>query len=129
MKMEATTAEMLATCRTHIAIADNMSSMGLATKTVNAIQKVPKKSQCGNCTKPHAPGRQHCPAKDSTCHCCHKVGHWRIKCRKSKRTGTGSKKTPNPQQPPRHRLGGKKKVDKVGVSEGDPHYDKISINA
>ena len=129
MKMEATTAEMLATCCTHIAIADNTSSMGLATKTVNAIQKVPKKSQCGDCTKPHAPGRQHCPAKDSTCTYCRKVGHWRVKCRKSKRTAPGSMKTPNPQQPPRHRLGGKKKVDEVGVSEGDPHYDEISIQA
>ena len=39
------------------------------------------------------------------------------------------KKTPNPQQPPCHHPGGKKKVDKVGVSEGDPHYDEISINA
>ena len=129
MKMEATTAEMLATCRTHIAIADNMSLMGLATKSVNAIQKVPKKSQCGNCTKPHAPGQQHYPAKDSTCHCCHKVGHWRIKCRKSKRTAPASKKTPNPQQPPRHRSGGKKKADEVGVSKGDPHYDEISRQA
>ena len=129
MKMEATTAEMLATCRTHIAIADNMSSMGLATKTVNAVQKVPKKTQCGNCTKPHAPGQQHCPAKDSTCNYCRKVGHWRIKCRKSKRTAPGSKKTPNTQQPPRHRPGGKKKADEIGVSEGDPHYDKISIQA
>ena len=129
MKMKATTAEMLATCRTHIAIADNMSSMGLATKTVNAIQKVPKKSECGNCTKSHAPGQQHCPAKDSTCNYCHRVGHWRIKCRKSKRTAPGSKKTHNPQQSPHHRPGGKKKADEVGVSEGDPHYDEISINA
>ena len=32
MKIEATTAEMLAVCRTQIAIADNMSSMGLSTK-------------------------------------------------------------------------------------------------
>ena len=32
MKIEATTAEMLAVCQTHIAIADNMSSMGLATR-------------------------------------------------------------------------------------------------
>ena len=56
MKMEATTAEMLGMCCMHIAIADYMSSMGLATKTVNAVQKVAKKSQCGNCTKPHAPG-------------------------------------------------------------------------
>ena len=129
MKMEAITAEMLATCHTHITIADNMLSMGLATKTVNAIQKVPKKSQCGNCTKPHAPGWQHCPAKDSMCHSCQRVGHWRVKCRKSKRTAPGSKKTPNPQQLPRHRPGGKKKVDEVGVSEGHPHYDEISINA
>ena len=129
MKMEATTAEMLATCHTHIAIADNMSSMGLATKTVNAMQKVPRKTQCGNCTKPHAPGWQHCPAKDSMCNYCCKVRHWRIKCRKSKRTAPGSKKTPNPQQPPHHRLGGKKKADEIGVSEGDPHYDEISIQA
>ena len=34
MKIEATTAKMLAVCRTHIAIADNMSSMGLSTKAV-----------------------------------------------------------------------------------------------
>ena len=39
MKIEATTAEMLAVCHTHIAIADNMSSMGLSTKSVSAIQK------------------------------------------------------------------------------------------
>ena len=72
MKIEATTAEMLATCRTHIAISDNMSSMGLTTSMVNAVQKFPKKSQCGNCTKPHSPGRQHCPVQNSTCCFCHK---------------------------------------------------------
>ena len=44
MKIEATTAEMLAVCRTHIAIADNMSSMGLSTKAVSAVQKMTKKS-------------------------------------------------------------------------------------
>ena len=31
--------------------------------------------------------------------------------------------------PSNHRPGGKKKADKVGVSEGDPHYDEISIQA
>ena len=56
MKIEATTAEMLAVCRTHIAIADNMSSMGLSTKAVSAVQKMTKKASshgnpCGNCTK------------------------------------------------------------------------------
>ena len=63
MKIEATTAEMLAVCRTHIAIADNMNSMGLSTKTISAVQKMMKKSSshgnpCGNCTKHHTPGRE-----------------------------------------------------------------------
>ena len=34
-------------------------------------QKVQRKSQCGNCTKPHSPSRQHCPAWNSTCSFCH----------------------------------------------------------
>ena len=64
MKIEATTAEMLAVCHTHIAIADNMSSMGLSTKAISAVQKMTKKpsthsSPCGNCTKCHTPGREH----------------------------------------------------------------------
>ena len=129
MKMEATTAEMLATCHMHIAIADNMSLMGLTTKVVNAIQKVPRKTQSDNCTKPHAPGWQPCPVKDSTCNYCQKVEHWRIKCIKSKKTVPGSKKLPKLQHPPHHYLGGKKTTDEVGVSEGDPHYDEISIQA
>ena len=37
MKIEATTAEMLAVCHTHIAIADNMNSMGLSTKAISAV--------------------------------------------------------------------------------------------
>ena len=44
MKIEATTAEMLAVCRMHIAIADNMNSMGLSTKAISAVQKMIKKS-------------------------------------------------------------------------------------
>ena len=43
MKIEATTAEMLAVCRTHIAIADNMSSMGLSTKAVSAVQEMTRR--------------------------------------------------------------------------------------
>ena len=37
MKIEATTTKMLAVCCTHIAIADNMNSMGLSTKTISAV--------------------------------------------------------------------------------------------
>ena len=44
MKIEVTTAEMLAVCHTHIAIANNMSSMGLLTKAISAVQKMMKKS-------------------------------------------------------------------------------------
>ena len=88
MKIEATTAEMLAVCHTHIVITDNMNSMGLSTKAISAEQKMMKKSSthstpCGNYTKHHTPGREHCPAKDSTCHSCQKIGHWKQKCRKS----------------------------------------------
>ena len=43
MKIEVTT-EMMAMCHTHIAIAENMSSIGLSIKAVNAVQKMMKKS-------------------------------------------------------------------------------------
>ena len=129
MKIEATTAEMLATCRTHIAISDNMSSMGLTTNTVNAVQKFPKKSHCRNCTKPHSPGRQNCPVRNSTCSFCHKQGHWVAKCRKAKKSKPGTKRPHNPQQQSGQRKGGGKKADEVGVSEGDPHCDEITIHA
>ena len=61
MKIEATTAKMLAVCHMHITITDNMSSMGLSTKAISAVQKTMKKSSthstpCGNCTRHHTPG-------------------------------------------------------------------------
>ena len=68
MKIEATTAEMLAVCRTHIAIADNMSSMGLSTIAVSAVQKMTKKASshanpCGNCTKTSHSRKRALPSK------------------------------------------------------------------
>ena len=96
MKIETTTAEMLAVYCTHIAITDNMNSMGLSTKTISAVQKTMKSSahsiSYGNCTKCHTPGREHCPAKDSTCHSCQKIGHWKQKCRKSNKAKDTHKK-------------------------------------
>ena len=129
LKLEATTAEMLALCRTHIAIADNMSSMGFTHKNVSAIQKAPKKPfMCGNCTKHHAPGRDHCPAKNSTCHGCQTVGHWQVKCRKSKPSTNKGAKKGKPQPRPPRRFSKKKKTDEVGVSEEDPAYmDEVTV--
>ena len=103
MKIEATTAKMLAMCHTHITIADNMSSMGLSTKAISAVQKVMKKASshsttCGNCTKFHVPGREHCPAKDSSCHSCQKIGHWKQKCRKSNKAKDAHKKPKSQSQ-------------------------------
>ena len=131
MKIEATTAEMLAVCRTHIAIAGNMSSMGLATKAIGAVQKSVKKqtsrgSPCSNCTKCHTLGREHCPAKDSTCHACQNVGHWKQKCRKSNKAKDSNKK---PKSQFRRQPGGRKRADEVGVSDGDPTFDEITIHA
>ena len=131
MKIEATTAEMLAVCHTHIAIADNMSSMGLSTKAVSAVQKMTKKASshcnpCGNCTKCHTPGREHCPAKDSTCHSCQNIGHWKQKCRKSNKAKDAYKK---PKSQPQQQHGGRRRVDEVGVLEGDPAFDEVMIHA
>ena len=131
MKIKATTAQMLAVCRTHIAITDNMSSMGLSTKTVSAVQKMTKKAlshsnPCGKYTKCHTPGREHCPAKDSTCHSCQKIGHWEQKYRKSNKAKDAHKK---PRSPPQWRHGGRKRADEVGVSAGDPAFDEVMIHA
>ena len=110
MRIGAITAEMLAVCHTHIAIADSMSSMGLSTKAVNTVKKTRKKStahgsSCGNCIKCHTPGREHCPTKDSTCHSCQKISHWKQKCRKSN-------KAKMPTRNPSHNLNGDMEEEK-----------------
>ena len=131
MKIEATTAEILAVCCTHIAIADNMSSMGLSTKVISAVQKMMKKASshsipCGNCKKCHTPGREHCPAKDYTCHSCQKIGHWKQKCSNSNKAKDAHKK---PKSQPQWRHGGRRRVDEVGVLDGDPAFDEVMIHA
>ena len=91
LKIKATVANILAVYCSYVAITDNMSSMGLATKAINAVQKTNKMSFfiCSNCTKHHAPGRDNCPAKDSIYHAFQKTGHWK---QKSKKTAPGTKK-------------------------------------
>ena len=93
---------MLELCCTHIAISDNMNTMGLTgSKSVNVIccqkqqhqwqwpqQQKPHTTStaqhaCSNCTKSHTPGRSSCPAKDSVCSFCGHTGHWQLHCRSS----------------------------------------------
>ena len=65
---------------------------------------------------------EHCPAKDSTCHCCQRIGQ---KCRKSNKAKDAHKK---PKSQPQWRHGGRRRADEVGVS-GDPAFDEVMIHA
>ena len=142
MPITATTAKMLETFRTHIAINGEMDAMGLgSSKDVHTVRKgPPKKGQgkgqrqgqkqqqqhsCGNCTKHHAPGRSSCPAKDAQCRACGKTGHWKVKCHsRDKQSSSG-------QHAPRHNKGGKyrqKQILDVGTDD-DLHYDEVRVAA
>ena len=44
-------------------------------------------SVCGRCGKAPPHDRQHCPAKDATCHACAKRGHYQSMCRSAKKVG------------------------------------------
>ena len=105
--------------------------MGPSTIAVSAVQKMMKKSAihgspCGSYTKCHTSGRNHCLAKDSTCHSCQKIGQWKQKCRNSNKAKDVHKK---PKSQPQCWHGGRKMADEVGVSEGDPAFDEIMIHA
>ena len=98
---------------------------------LNTVQKMMKKTSshsnpCGNCTKHHTPGREHYPAKDSTCHSCQKIGHWKQKWRKSSKAKDAHKK---PKSQPQWQHRGRKRADGVGVSEGDLAFDEVMIHA
>lgn len=138
MDIKATTAQMLDKCRTHIAISNNMDQMGLgSSKSVNAIRrqgpkpkqettKGPKKQHsCGNCTKDHAPGRTSCPAKDSVCRACDRVGHWKVKCRTSKRNA-GDKPRGDKPRGDRRNPKSTKKIAEVGT-DIDAYCDEVCI--
>ena len=80
----------------HFAIQRAREQVSGSTKQIDAIRQDRQRSgqgrgghghtqpsypECGNCTRRHQPGRSHCPARESTCTKCHKIGHWQPKCR------------------------------------------------
>ncbi|MCG8626928.1 MAG: hypothetical protein MJE68_33630, partial [Proteobacteria bacterium] len=146
LPIKETTAKMLEVCRTHIAINGEMEAMGLGrSKTVNAIQKGPPRKgppkgqhkppqqrqqqqqqqqhSCGNCTVQHTPGRASCPAKESKCSACGKTGHWKPKCRTTRRQQAATGHRP-PQQHSEPRP--KTRIHDVGT-DADAHCDEVSV--
>ena len=147
LKLDATTADMVTVCNTHIAIADNCDAMGLSgSKTVHSIHhgkpkqrhhgqkgRPPTRSnnhQCGNCTQSHAPGRKSCPAKDATCHTCGKTGHWKQRCRSGPKSGpSGGSKPPSTRGrggKGQHQKTHPKRINEVGT-DFDPQLDEVRI--
>ena len=137
LPIKETTAKMLEVCRTHIAINGEMEAMGLgSSKTVHVIQKGPPKKRppqrrqqqqqhsCGNCTVQHTPGRASCPAKDAKCHACGKIGHWKRKCRTTKRQQAATGQHP-PQQNGRPRPR-QNRIHDVGTN-ADTHCDEVRV--
>ena len=143
LPIKETTAKMLEVCRTHNAINSEMEVLGLgSSKTVHAIHKGPQQKgqwkghkppqqqrqqhSCGNCTKQHAPGQASCPAKDSQCWACGKTGHWKAKCKMTKRkqvaTGQCAPQQDRGTRPRQNR------IHEVGTDD-DPHMDEVRVAA
>ena len=88
------------------------------------IPSIPSKD-CPNCTQQHPAGRANCPAHDSHCSKCDKMGHWGPKCCGGKPLQSRNAPPPGSQQrksrcPPRNhntRQGQKNKTDTIDVRE------------
>ena len=58
-------------------------------------------SSCKNCGRHHVYGRDNCPAKDSVCDSCGKVGHWAHLCITTQYRARQHGQPPQPRQPRR----------------------------
>ena len=56
-------------------------------------------------------------------------GTGKLKCKKSKKTNPGAKKPYDPQHQSCNWQEGRKKTDEVGVSEGEPNFNEVTIQA
>ena len=90
---------------------------------------------CPNCTWQHPAGRANCPAHNSHCSKCDKMGHWGPKCCGGKPIQPRNAPPPGSQQresryPPRnhnHHHGWGNKTDAIDVSEDHSPQDEIAL--
>ena len=119
-------------------------SLGIgSSKTVHAIHKGPQQKgqckghkpqqqqqrqqhSCGNCTKQHALGQASCPAKNSQCWACGKTGHWKAKCKTTKR-----KQAATGQCAPQQDRGTRPRQNRIHevLTDDDPHMDEVRVAA
>ena len=91
---------------------------------------------CPNCTQQHPVGRANCPARDSHCSKCNKMGHWGPKCLGGKPLQPRNAHPPRSQQrksrcPPRNHnycQGQKNKTDAIDVKEDHSPQDEIALH-
>ena len=91
---------------------------------------------CPNCTQQHPAGRANCPARDTHCSKCDKMGHWGSKCHCGKPLQSRNAPPPGSQQrksrcPPRnhnHCQGWKNKTDAIYVREDHSPQDEIALH-
>ena len=91
---------------------------------------------CPNCTQQHPAGRTNCPACDTHCSKCNKMGHWGAKCHGGKPLQPRNAPPPGSQQrksrcPPRnhnHCQGQNKKTHAIDVNEDHSPQDEIALH-
>ena len=90
---------------------------------------------CPNCTRQHPAGRANCPAYDTHCSKCNKMGHWGPKCHGGKPLQPRNAPPPGSQQrksrwPPRNHnhCQGWNKTDTIDVNEDHSPQDEIALH-
>ena len=91
---------------------------------------------CPNCTQQHPAGRANCPAHDTHCSKCDKMGHWGPKCCGGKPLQSRNAPPPGSQQrksrcPPRnhnHCQGQKNKTDAIDIREDHSPQDEVALH-
>ena len=93
-------------------------------------------TDCPNCTWQHPAVQANCPACDSHCSKCDKMGHWGPKChggkplqpRKAPPPGSQQKKSRCPSRNHNYYQGHKSKTDTIDVREDHSPQDEIALH-